>query len=724
MKKAFLFTPALLALSISTISNAHAYDHLYVFGDSLSDTGNTKGVERFTTDGKTSQLYNEYLAKKLANIELKPSSEEGGTNYSQAGSTALKEYSERGLGTKEQVSQYLAQHNQQADSNGIYIHWVGGNDLAAALIAGSKNPKDPSESYDIVGKSATEASRQITQLVNAGAGLVIAPTVPDVGTTPRMLETLLSQAMFNQALVAKGIDPNVFNEPTKDKKEAADKVAIEQKIKNDPNFQKASKETLTLVHDGINSYETPSGVFRNKVLEGTLKVVAAKAAAKSAQAEIDKADTPEKKAKVEAEINAKTEELYKQLITAYNGASEGATKLTDAYNELVDKQISESKGNILRADINGLLKEVIDNPYSYGIQNTLGYACPQGQSASECVSKIDGKDNPEFNNIREFLFADQFHPTPLAHKIMGQYIESIYIAPSQVMTLNQVNRAPVKGTRASLDGHLQQLRSGGNEQGKTGVFGGYSGGRNTTFTLGGDYQLTESLLLGALYSNDNTERSPTSNFSYQSDAHVATAYGLWNVFNKAWLSGDLHYADINYDSLTRSIKLGQATRREVGSTTGTQWGARLTANWDIPVTNIVTTSPIVQFSWDKGDVKGYRESGHQSSAMHFSDQSYTSKIATLGWRVDTQLGRFNPYASVQFNHQFGDTQSKMRSAINSTKTSFVVDSGKQSKDWRQYTVGANANLFGNVRGFASVTRNEGSAQDANYDFSLGINASF
>ncbi|WP_426577181.1 autotransporter outer membrane beta-barrel domain-containing protein [Xenorhabdus stockiae] len=685
MKKAFLFTPALLALSISTISHAHAYDNLYVFGDSLSDTGNTKGVERFTTDGKTSQLYNEYLAKKLANIELKPSSEKGGTNYSQAGSTALKEYSERGLGTKEQVNQYLAQHNQQADSNGIYIHWVGGNDLAAALIAGSKNPKDPSESYDIVGKSATEASRQITQLVNAGAGLVIAPTVPDVGTTPRLLETVIKTG-----LEEKNVDENTIN------------------------------GALQKIHQGVNKYDIPSGQAREFALQTQLFSTLAQEAQKILK---EKAEKTEKETGKKIDVPSAAD-IEKKLKFEYNKASEGATKLTDAYNKLVDEKISQSNGNILRADINGLLKEVIDNPYSYGIQNTLGYACPQGQSASECVSKIDGKDNPEFNNIREFLFSDNFHPTPLAHKIMGQYIESIYIAPSQVMTLNQVNRAPVKGTRASLDGHLQQLRSGGNEQGKTGVFGGYSGGRNTTFTLGGDYQLTERLLLGALYSNDNTERSPTSNFSYQSDAHVATAYGLWNVFNKVWLSGDLHYADINYDSLTRSIKLGQATRREVGSTTGRQWGARLTANWDIPVTNIVTTSPIVQFSWDKGDVKGYRESGHESSAMHFSDQRYTSKIATLGWRVDTQLGRFNPYASVQFNHQFGDTQSKMRSAINSTKTSFVVDSGKQSKDWHQYTVGANANLFGNVRGFASVTRNEGSAQDANYDFSLGINASF
>ncbi|MBC8945128.1 autotransporter outer membrane beta-barrel domain-containing protein [Xenorhabdus indica] len=677
MKKAFLFTPALLALSISTVSNANAYDKIYVFGDSLSDTGNSKtdklDIERFTTNGKSEQLYAEYISWKLTGSELIPSNK-GGTNYAKGGATSIWELNPKTPDntTNKQVSNYL-QSNKRADSNGIYIHWVGGNDLAAALIAGQK---DPSIAHDIVRKSASATAKQITQLVDAGAGLVIAPTVPDVGTTPRLLETVLRQGLEDHKI---------------------DDATIEY--------------TLKEVHQSINTHDIPSGAARELALQQLFKKL-------SQNAE----QILKKKSLASGEKPLSAAEIEKELTKGYKKASEGATKLTNSYNEIVDDQISQSNGNILRVDINGLLHEVIDNPYIYGIQNTLGYACPQGQSASICRSDKD-KD-PEFNKDREFLFSDEFHPTPLAHKILGQYIESIYIAPSQVMTLNQVNRTPVKGARASLDGHLQQLRSGGNETGKLGVFGGYSGSRNNTFTLGGDYQLTESLLLGALYSNDKTEHSPASNFTYNGNAHVATAYGLWNVFNNAWLSGDLHYARINYDSLTRSIQLGEATRRESGSTTGKQWGARFAAGWDIPVADVVTTSPIIQFAWDKGDVKGYRESGNNSTSMYFSDQNYTSKVGTLGWRVDTQLGRFNPYASVQFNHQFGDTHFKLRSAINSTATSFVMDSGKHSKNWRQYTVGANANLFGNVRGFASVTRNEGSSQDPHYNFNLGINASF
>ncbi|MDX7992833.1 autotransporter outer membrane beta-barrel domain-containing protein [Xenorhabdus littoralis] len=666
MKKAFLFTPALLALSINAISTANAYDRVYVFGDSLSDSGN---IGRFTTDGGENELYNESFSKKITGRTLIPSNK-GGTNYAKAGSTALEQYSERGYSTRQQLAEYFKSHNNRADSNGIYIHWVGGNDLAAALFAGQKTgdkfgpDAGKKAAHDIVITSATAASEQINSLVQAGAGLIIAPTVPDVGITPRLLENVLDGAL-EKAGVSKS---NINN--------------ILQKI-----------------HTDINKATIPSDIYREQGIQKVFHELAIQAK--------------------DHGVTLPPKQIEKMLNDKYAEASKGGSNLTDLYNSLVDTEISKSNGNILRADVNGLLREVITNPLIYGIQNTLGYACGQGVSSSEC-----SKDDLTFTKDKEFLFSDFFHPTPLGQKVIDQYIVSIYIAPSQVMALNQVNRTPVKSALSSLDGHLQQLRNGGNEQGKTGVFGGFSGSQNKTFTLGSDYQLIDNLLLGAMYSNYKDERTPAANFSYAGHGHVFTAYGLWNYYSNGWLNGDVHYSRTNYDTLTRSIELGYATRRETGSTTGKQWGARITAGWDIPVTRYLTTSPVIQYAWDKGEIDGYRESGNNSTSMHFGDQNYTSKVGTLGWRVDTKLGRVNPYAAVQFNHQFDDARYKLRSAINSTETSFVQESGKQSSNWRQYTVGVNANLINNVRGFASVTRNDGNDQDPNYNFSLGINASF
>ncbi|OTA19542.1 outer membrane esterase [Xenorhabdus beddingii] len=647
MKKAFLFTPALLALSINAISNANAYDKLVDIGDSLTD-----GKTRYTSDGTTSKLYYDYIGQLIGIKD--------GANYAQGGATAL-EYIKGGKNTRQQVEAYLNAHDQQADSNAIYIHWVGGNDLAYALIAGQK---DPRQGYNIVNTSATAAANQINELIEKGAGLIIVPNVPNVGITPKLMEN-----MIKEGLKSKGIPEDNVN------------------------------LILQGIHAEINKYEIPNGAARDFALKKVFHGLA------------------EKGAKLIP--GASAEAIEKELTEGYGKISKEASERTNTYNDLVDKKISKHGGNILRADINGLLKEVIENPTIYGIQNTLGYACEQGKSADKCSSNDSG-----FTKDKQFLFSDDFHPTPLGHKIMGQYIVSIYNAPFQVMTLNQVNRAPVKSALSSLDGHLQQLRNGGNEQGKIGIFGGYTGSQNKTFTLGGDYQLLDNLLLGGMYSNYKDERTPAADFTYAGRGHVLTAYTLWNYYRNGWLSGDLHYSRTHYDSLTRSIQLGEATRRETGSTTGKQWGARIAAGWDIPVTSYLSTSPIVQYAWSKGEVDGYREPDNSSASMHFGDQNYTSEVGTVGWRVDTHLGRFNPYASIQFNHQFGDTHYKLSGAINSSETSFVQESGKQSTNWRQYTVGVNAKLFNNLRGFASVTRHDGSAQDPNYNFSLGINASF
>ncbi|REF28974.1 hypothetical protein BDD26_3950 [Xenorhabdus cabanillasii] len=215
MKKAFLFIPALLAISISPFSHAHIDKNVYVYGDSISDTGNTKAEKikaaksesseetenakklkkRFTTDGDDEKNYAEWWLGRW----LIPS-EEGGTNYARGGAVAIGAFNpeEPSNTTDRQVNDYLK--NNKADPNGIYIHWVGGNDIKVALIANQEklfNLTDKSSwKPDVMIKeSANAAATQINALVKSGAGLIIAPTVPDVGTTPKLLETVLESGI-------------------------------------------------------------------------------------------------------------------------------------------------------------------------------------------------------------------------------------------------------------------------------------------------------------------------------------------------------------------------------------------------------------------------------------------------------------------------------------------------------------------------------------------------
>ncbi len=149
--------PAALAVALlcSMTLPAQAYDQLYVFGDSLSDTGNNG---RFTYDGSQHLLYDEALAQRIGAALV--ASDNGGENYAAGGAVAVP-----GLNpvdnTQDQVQRYLNRVNGQADGDGLYIHWIGGNDLAAAALNAATAP-------GVAYNSAAAAAAQVHSLLNAG----------------------------------------------------------------------------------------------------------------------------------------------------------------------------------------------------------------------------------------------------------------------------------------------------------------------------------------------------------------------------------------------------------------------------------------------------------------------------------------------------------------------------------------------------------------------------
>lgn len=168
-----------LLLAIKT-PPTYAWNSLTVFGDSLSDSGN---IGRFTYDGNENLLYDEILAHNLGD-NLKPS-EKGGQNYAQGGATADEQFHSR-LNTQEQLTNYLKNRNGHADSNGLYIHSIGANDIAAAV-------RNPLNAPQIVHNSANSAVHQVGMLLKAGAGVVVVPNVPQLGLTPYIMQMMLSK---------------------------------------------------------------------------------------------------------------------------------------------------------------------------------------------------------------------------------------------------------------------------------------------------------------------------------------------------------------------------------------------------------------------------------------------------------------------------------------------------------------------------------------------------
>ena len=649
-----------VAMCLGFQAPAQAYSQLYVFGDSLSDTGN---IGRWTFDSSSHQLYDEILAKNIGTT-LTPSSQ-GGLNYAEGGGVAVpgldSEYT-----TQDQVKSYLNSTGGKADPDGLYIHWIGGNDLAAAALS-----LNPISAVEIATNSATQAASQVNDLLKAGAGTVVVPTVPNIGLTPVLMEGIIQVGL----------------------------LPVQQ-------------QALEAAYQYLNAQNTPDNDARTEAIHNALKA--------STTAGLDS--------------ELVQDLLSKGLIAAYDALKSVAGDLTDTYNTTEDIALAKTGGNIARVDINGLFNEVIADPNLYGFANTAGTACPVGTSASECTSNLPG-----FDSSKAFLFADHFHPTPQAHALIAEYMQSVINGPLEVTALNQGSLALARNTQGLLDSRYQQLRSQDNDAGTFGMFGGYAGQSadskinpslgegdltSNSLNIGMDYQMTDRWMMGLMISGSDDKQDPTDHYSYRTRGWMATAFTGVKIAENGWINGDVHYGSLNYDDINRSIKLGPTTRTERGETDGKQIGGRVTAGWDFPILPVLKTGPVAQYSWDYSSIEGYSEKGNNSTSMRFGDQTSHSQIGALGWRLNADLGIVNPYAQVTYDRQFGDDTYTATGAIKSTRTRFSRTTGEQDNDWVDMTVGANVQITHSVSAFAAISQTTGLDSGEQTSYNAGISARF
>jgi thermolabile hemolysin len=178
--KQFLLSAGVFLLSglvpIAAVARQPDFDEVYVFGDSLSDTGNvyqaTNGQAPPSPpyfDGRYSNgpVWVEYLADELdlADAELKDFAFGGATtgrtnNTSAAGM----------IGLQQQIDRFIAT-NPDPDPDALYIIWAGANDYLGGTVT---NPSEP----------LANLSQAITDLADAGAQTILVANLPDLGEIP------------------------------------------------------------------------------------------------------------------------------------------------------------------------------------------------------------------------------------------------------------------------------------------------------------------------------------------------------------------------------------------------------------------------------------------------------------------------------------------------------------------------------------------------------------
>lgn len=180
--------------------SAEQFSRLYVFGDSVSDTGNLASITQpFPAPFFNNRVSNgpnavDVVAQQLglaANPSLHLIGPALGTNYAVAGARAG---GSEAIDLATQVSSFLFNLGGSAPDDALYIVFIGGNDVRDARDMGKIKPALRS-----IINAVSSAGRQIQTLIDAGARHIMVFNVADIGRLPDSV--IAAQAANNNRLI-------------------------------------------------------------------------------------------------------------------------------------------------------------------------------------------------------------------------------------------------------------------------------------------------------------------------------------------------------------------------------------------------------------------------------------------------------------------------------------------------------------------------------------------
>ena len=180
-----LFPAILLTGSIGAAFDLSKVHNLVVFGDSLSDNGNSYAAVGLPKppyyEGRWTNGYN-WVDYFTVIAGLPPATAylvDGGTNFAVGGSTSAL------LGA--QVVVYLATVGGSADPADLFVIWIGANDFLAGI--------QPDE-------TSAAIALEISALALAGSQQFMVITVPDISLTPSIIAMSTGQVQAAKQFVA------------------------------------------------------------------------------------------------------------------------------------------------------------------------------------------------------------------------------------------------------------------------------------------------------------------------------------------------------------------------------------------------------------------------------------------------------------------------------------------------------------------------------------------
>jgi outer membrane lipase/esterase len=571
---------ACLAMLMMSTTAFAGYEQLYIFGDSLSDSGAYAGNadagagQRFTTDPGLVWVENLGLVWGVpvtANNPNNPVTDADGNNYAQGGAQVS---SPIGIGSTPspqaaqsittQLQTYLGEH-AGGDSNALYIVWGGANDVFYnAQLAATGTPTEQISANLLA--SATELNGVIQTLAQFGAKVILVPLLPDIGKTPATIMTAIQTVGAGNSNLTTAL--------------GAAAIALAQ-----PGATPADQQAVR-------------------------------------DAAMTQADTV-------LGVPAGTVAATEQIVAA------GFSDMSDGFNFALKMWMSSGDANVVPMDVAGFLSAATADPASFGLVNVTGFAC--GVSALPCAP---GTYVPGTEEV--FLFADPVHPTTGIHKAIADYAFSILSAPGLASTLPDVAIASERTSRIMMDSQMKLASQVEPDTWVIFANGSYQPMEGNTSNGIPSWEADETGgMLGAIYrarsgwsvgfslgksQSDIDWGNDSGGFDYTATFGMVSLRHQGEMFNTN-LTGGFGISDYE---IGRQATIRSATRTNIGGTDGNQIILAVSGEADLWRTDMGTFGPVYGLAYQKAYVDAYAESGDNFDSIGYSRQSRDSLIAELG----------------------------------------------------------------------------------------------
>ena len=164
------------------------FSDIFIFGDSMSDTGNLASIigdfppayynNRMSNGPVAVEILGERLGLRT-DASLYLINQNAGTNYAVA---SAKAGGNRALDLDTQVNAFLSAHGFSAPQDALYVMFIGGND-----VRGARDLDDNRLAEDVLKTAAENIRWNINKLVSSGAQFFVVMNSIDMGSIPEAL---------------------------------------------------------------------------------------------------------------------------------------------------------------------------------------------------------------------------------------------------------------------------------------------------------------------------------------------------------------------------------------------------------------------------------------------------------------------------------------------------------------------------------------------------------